>query len=667
MSKADRYIFFDDADFSEAKNWMIKFLLEEMKDSNKHDDPETVKEEIENAQFKIQNTAINNSTQWEEIWNILEKLNEETYLYQRNPEPIYWSIWRINSKQILNFGYHSDSIESAEIIPGGGMKVHTYKSVPPPIHWNLNRVEQKGMVFYTACAKIHEIEQVSSVPSLPEVLTPEEAGLRVLNPNIAPDEWQRRPNSKRIESIREFVELDNNLIANSPILYVKQSPSVSIKDDILTIDFGLFLNEVSSTSLDGNIIKKWKDYTCENPALENDSEIADLRPIWLIDGQHRVRGLSRSQQGGELNIPIIIFPPSFGLPMAAKIFAEINTLQESLKPLHKLFMQHRFKIASPITNRNFEEWENKSKFNKDSRANHLSYELIAKLASRHESALFGKIKLLDQNQEDFYIKADQWVNFSRTWFINGPYDTITQWPKSREEEIFNEVNNYFLAFISTVNHSEWKDKKERWTNTQRNKSILQSSTHFKVLIDLFSEVHPRIKRSGDVITKDEFMRILIPFKWVDWTSKELKAAFGGGGEKGRTSLYIWMSDALKAKVSNSFKDVMSKTIRSQVGKGILAPPAKSTIDYKGTWPTKNNSIILSSPRPWNARRKPEWIVMDNQGETYEILKIRSNGEAELPYFDGIDNLKYLNISIQWANASSTIATTTIKLSNNQKL
>lgn len=658
-----RFNFQNQRDLKKAKEWMVDFLNSELKDSHKHDDPETVREEIENALQLIQNQDKKNTSAWSEIWEILVKTNEETYHHQKNPDPIYWGIWRIGQKQKLNFGYHPKSIESVEIVPGGGMKIHTYKSIPPIIQWKLTKVEQKGMVFYISSARIHEIEQVSSVPSLPEIISPKDAGMRILDSNLAPNEWQRRPNPKRIESIKEFVEIDNNLIANSPILYVKESPAVEIENDILSINFNLFL-QMSEETNDGAKTNKWRDFISSETHSSDDSNLIDLRPIWLIDGQHRVRGLSRSQQGGELTIPIIIFPPAFGLPMAAKIFAEINTLQESLKPLHKLFMQHRFKIASPISNRNFEEWENTSKFNKDSRANHLCYELIAKLASRKESALFGKAKLLDQNQEDFYVKADQWVNFSRSWFLNGPYDTITQWPKNREEDIFQEVNNYFSAFILTVNHSGWKDKKERWTDTQRNKSLLQSSTHFKVLIDLFSEVHPRIKRSGKIITKDEFMKILVPFKWVDWTSKDLKAAFGGGGEKGRTSLFIWMSDALKSKVSHPLKDVMSKTIRSEAGKGILAPPAKSTIEYKGTWPNKNKSIKLSSPRPINARRKPDWIVMDNHGETYDVLKILSNGEAELPYFDGIDKLKYLNISIQWANASSTIATTTIKLSNN---
>ena len=52
-------------------------------------------------------------------------------------------------------------------------------------------------------------------------------------------------------------------------------------------------------------------------------------------------------------IPQTAFPPDFDLGQSAKIFAEINTLQKKLSPLHTLFMQHRFGIPSPTGKRDF--------------------------------------------------------------------------------------------------------------------------------------------------------------------------------------------------------------------------------------------------------------------------------------------------------------------------
>ena len=111
---------------------------------------------------------------------------------------------------------------------------------------------------------------------------------------------------------------------------------------------------------------------------------------------------------------------------------------------------------------------------------------------------------------------------------------------------------------------------------------------------------------------DDFKKILLPFKNVDWIDIELKKMFGGGGEKGRTSLYIWMFDALKSKESHPVKAVMSKNIKSEPGKGILSPPLKSEIFIDGNWPTKVSSVLIKSDRPINARKKPTWLIADDK-------------------------------------------------------
>ena len=71
------------------------------------------------------------------------------------------------------------------------------------------------------------------------------------------------------------------------------------------------------------------------------------------------------------------------------------------------------------------------------------------------------------------------MNYARSWFLSGgPYSNIVIWNEKRDIDIYNEVNSYFIAFIETVNHSNWKDGKERWPKTTRNKSLLQSSSEF---------------------------------------------------------------------------------------------------------------------------------------------------------------------------------------------
>lgn len=667
--------FKDYSDSISGLNWMLIFLKKEEEVIHKNENPELIAEEIEETRMLIKNilSTLNNKQGFDllnyntidNIWQSLIFLNDDTFANQREPEPISWGIWRIEKKQEFDFGYTKESIYKVFVPENSDQKIHFYKSIPPKIVWNLKKINQKGNIFYISSARVDQIEQVSSVPALPKEITSIEAGLRVLDKQRGVNEWQRRPMPKRIQSITEFAEFDTNVIANAPILYLNEKSTAKIHEDTLEINFDSFLKFNESESE-----KYYSDHEITDFKIESfnnlDSNYIDLRPVWLIDGQHRVRGLSKSEIGSKLEIPIIILPSEFGLHNAAKVFSEINTLQESLKPLHKLFMQHRFQIPSPNTKRDFTSWVANPENHIDSRANHMSYELISRLASNDDSILRNKVKILEQNDTaDYYVKADQWVNYARSWFLSGgPYSNIVIWNDRRDIDIYTEVNSYFTAFIETVNHDAWKDKKERWPKTARNKSLLQSSTHFKVLIDLYSEVYLRINKSNSVKTVDDFKKVLVPFKHVDWLNIELKKMFGGGGEKGRTSLYIWMFDALKSKESHPVKSVMSKNIKSEPGKGILAPPMKSEIKVEGKWPSKVSSVIFKSERPINARKKPTWTISDDKHETYnDILKIRNNNECTLDFNQFMNNIKSFRITVIWSNASNTNGTSFIDIYN----
>ena len=646
------------SDAASGLNWMILFLKKEEEIAYKNDNPEFILDEIGDARNNLKEILKNlrqeddfdtiDHEMVENIWQKIIFLNEDTYYGEKEPEPISWGIWRIQQKQEYFFGYTKETIHKVIVPENSDQKIHLYNTVPPKIIWDLKKIQQKNHYFYISSANVDQIEQVSSVPALPKYMTSIEAGLRVLDKNRGVNEWQRRPIPKRIQSITEFAEIDSNIIANAPILFLNEHKSINILNNRLEINFEKFLiyDEHQNYYTDHRINEFEID---ELNNLENN--YSDLRPVWLIDGQHRVRGLSKSEVGSNLEIPVIILPPEFGLHNAAKVFSEINTLQESLKPLHKLFMQHRFQIPSPNTKRDFSPWIESSISQIDSRANHFSYELICRLASDKNSILRDKIKILEQNDNsEYYVKADQWVNYARAWFLSGgPYSNISIWTKEREIDIFNEVNAYFKAFIETVNHNGWKDGKERWPSHSRNRSLLQSSTHFKVLIDLYSEVYFRITNSREVKHVNDFKKILAPFKNVDWIDIELKKMFGGGGEKGRTSLYIWMFDALKSKESHP--------VKSEPGKGILSPPKKSEITVQGNWPSKSEDVVFKSVRPINARKKPTWIISDDKNETYnDILKIKNSNESVLEYQSFMDKIKSFRVTIIWSNASNVNAT-----------
>lgn len=579
---------------------------------------------------------------WATTWDTFEAVS------QLMSEPVTLLDWRLDSAEFLDFGY-SDVLTRTMIFEGGTTVNHEYSEIPPSLRWTISKIEQKGATFYISSAKVCEIDATCSVPSLPENISSSEAGQRVLDPNLGDDEWQRRLAPKRLNSIRTFIEKSNNIIANTPLLFIRpdaEGVSINADQNELTVDFEQFLLKLPSGSY--------------YDALH---DIEDYRPIWLIDGQHRVRGMSRSEIGKDLYVPIIIFPSDLSLSEAAKIFAEINTLQEGLTNLHTLFMQHRFHIPSPKAKRDFSprEWDDDEPSTHNSRANHLIYEAAGYLASHEGGPLYNRIRILDQNPQNIpVVKADQWVDFGRSWFLkNGPYHPgcgMTQ------EQMNEEIENYFKAFIETCNHDDWEDERKRWSPHSRNKGLLQKNTEFQALIRVFPTVWEKAVGPNvpTPIPVSVFKEALNPLKWVDWLHPSIKDAFGGGGEKGRSAIRIWMEDAIRNGEQFEHDDVMSDRIKAEPGKGIRAPPGKPKLTIEGDvkWPSKGKNVRMVSTRPANCLLTSYWDLVDSDGagRTEDLTKLakpdRNRAVFEIRHQKWMDDMDYIDVNVAWRNAAS---------------
>jgi DGQHR domain-containing protein len=585
------------------------------------------------------------SDDWEDAWSGFEAVSTLV----GNSVTIH--DFKLDSNEYLSFGY-SDVLEKTMIFGGGTEVTHLYSGIPEDVSWPISKIEQKGKVFYISSAKVCEVDAVCSVPSLPEEIESWEAGERVIDDNKGDDEWQRRLAPKRINSIRSFIESSDNIIANTPILFVKPDTgavSLNDKETKLTVRFEDFLQKVTLQGKD-----LWFD------AIQKGD---DFRPIWLIDGQHRIRGMSRSEVGKDLHVPIIIFPDDFELHEAAKIFAEINTLQTKLTSMHTLFMQHRFHIPSPNSKRDFypRDWDDNDLETHNSRANHLSYEAAGFLASNERGPLYNRIRILDQNAQNFtVVKADQWVDFGRSWFMkNGPYHPGCG---MSQDDMNAEIENYFSAVIETCNHGEWEDEAVRWSPNSRNKGLIQKHSHFKVLIDIFPTVW-ELSTGPDVpipIPVDRFKQTLAPLKWVDWLHADMKSTFGGGGEKGRSGLRVWMEDAIRGGESYELDEVMSSRIKSIPGKGICSPPGKPTLSVDGDvhWPSKGNPVRMIASRPANSLLTSYWEIIDPTGagrtedETSLAKPNRDQASFDIRHRKWMAGTEYMDVAVEWRNAAS---------------
>ncbi len=661
IDKSIPFTFINTDDFDE----FIMYISEKLNDFRNiipkfQEDSEILLDELTRLQEfinEISNNTFEEDLNIEQEWEDIDNLLQKRYPKQRDAIEIYWGEWRAKTIQKYEFGYTKDYLIAGEVDLGDNVKRHKYAKIPPDVIWDLVPIEQKGKTFYITKAVVCEIEQLSEVPSLPDTLTSQDTAKRILDSEIAKNQWQRRPDGKRIASIESFANSENNIIANTPMLFVNKSEFVKIDKERNKAIFSFqFLKEKGYSFVDYH---KFEDI------------VEDLRPLWLIDGQHRIRGLSRSTTGSELVLPLVLFPNEFGQANAAKIFAEINTLQTGLKPLHTLFMQYRFSIPSAIKSRDFKPWKNEPTKNINSRANNLSYELLALLSSKKNSPLFNMVNFLEQNivsdKTAKVVSADQWVNYTRNWFIGGPFNDYNN--DNNLDIIYQEVVSYFTAFIKTCEINDGKSAKGWVKELRKTMPLIQRKTHFQILLAIYPLVRRKLFEKyydKSIYDENQYFQILKPLENIDWYDSKLISTFGGGGEKGRKCLEKWIEEAIENGVSYEFKDVMSEIIHSERGKGILASPGKcEIINFNNvTFPTKQNHVELISYRPHNTMSTATWTIYDELatdlfGPEKKSSRRESGTDKDISIFKIeltkenkkiIEKAGYLKVRVEWYNA-----------------
>ena len=139
-----------------------------------------------------------------------------------------------------------------------------------------------------------------------------------------------------------------------------------------------------------------RDFTLNH---EGDRD-TDHRPLWILDGQHRTRGLALSKRGSNLMLPVIVLqggdnPEDFSLADAAKLFTEINTLNKTLNKEMQYMLGQRFNINGSNYDNDWGASEDSSVKNNvrvRRRANHLGYKFALRLCSEENSPLRGAVQ-----------------------------------------------------------------------------------------------------------------------------------------------------------------------------------------------------------------------------------------------------------------------------------
>ena len=544
-------------------------------------------------------------------------------------------------------GYSKNLISSTLLIEKSLIK-HNYGVKPGEIEWHLTEVKQGTKRAFIGDAYVNEIDAVSSVPWLDPGMNSAEFAAAVSDPRVLQDEWQRVVSVKRIKQIAEFANDSDNSMFNPVTLFVDlNNPNITFEENrrrhagknrfTLKIKFD-FLRKQYGTY--------WTDYVVK-------PKEKDLRPAWIVDGQHRVRGYSKSHVGFKYRIPIVVLTSNKednGRRDVAKIFTEINTLAEPVAEEHQLFLMYRFGIKKSRS----EDWSIKDGSstktnigepdNDRSRINRRTYELALHLSKTKESALNNSIHFSSvATKSSAVINIKAWREKVNSWFQLGNIygDSKT------DDYCKEEVNNFFLAFAESANgtdwpcntKSKWPDKRNRWnipTLQERRKPLIQKAPFqsllkfYPALIEEMQDKKKSLEARTKAITKEEFRELLestsIPeIDWRDVSNGGIDDQLGGRNNDNLNHLYLFMITAVRKRAKSTSTEVMRKDLKSQPGKGILAPPARKKINYatgSPTWPRANpvQLYIDRPPHSLKASWSAEVTLKDGTAQSWDISK-----------------------------------------------
>lgn len=180
--------------------------------------------------------------------------------------------------------------------------------------------------FYMGAISAKELSKFAIAPSFKASTANQEIAQQVLNPPTK--NWQRPLNTDTVAAITERFDTAGEIMPNPVLLAVNPE----FKDSFRATELK------SSSEVPTGL---W-EIKVEKSTIEND------KPLWIIDGQHRVAGLAGTRRI-DPPLPFVILHSVEGVyreATLAKIFAQVTTLSRPLNSIHNAWMQFVFMLGN---------------------------------------------------------------------------------------------------------------------------------------------------------------------------------------------------------------------------------------------------------------------------------------------------------------------------------
>lgn len=176
--------------------------------------------------------------------------------------------------------------------------------------------------YYLGALDAKELLSISEAPSFQENTPNTQIAAEVLNPPT--QHWQRPIQNAKVEAIAERFDREREIMPNPVLLAVNPSRRISVSED---------------SNGHGNPTGLW--------TIRIEVSDSGIKPLWIIDGQHRVTGLSKTRLS-KSPLPFVLLYSDSNVYMPAvlaKIFAQVTTEATALNPIHQSWMQFVFNLG----------------------------------------------------------------------------------------------------------------------------------------------------------------------------------------------------------------------------------------------------------------------------------------------------------------------------------
>jgi hypothetical protein len=186
---------------------------------------------------------------------------------------------------------------------------------------------------YTGFLNAKILTEIAEVPSFSREKTHQAIAADAIKTPLG--EWQRPEDPEKILKIKAIYgdSQKDNLMAN-PVLLGTALQNISPPDVSITV------NQKTITTSLGEVIPIDENYEITVKYDEN-----KRKPLWILDGQHRIKGLAISSQKLEV-IPFVFLhdPKKYDSPFLAEIFTHVTTGADPMKEIHGDWMKFAFSL-----------------------------------------------------------------------------------------------------------------------------------------------------------------------------------------------------------------------------------------------------------------------------------------------------------------------------------